>query len=347
MYVGRHEKLKGQVVLIDSNIHKRAKLTKEKFLEKIKSIENLRTTYNSHYISFYITDVKENNNLIKFHDLVNKGVFDLDYHYIFAVSIQPKLYNWFKTNDILTIQKQITAWLAGLYFFNKEKRELYKKQIYKPLFEEILTIVDKYYSGFELPDFKLLEEQFENSDDNTFLLAEKKCVEKYQKVCKEYANEAPPEFLASPFWYKIIEGWGINQHYDFEFVQAYLNDGDWNRIIMGEIENDMHRAESRDDLWEKWKHVYTTFDRRKNFVYSFYFQGEEKRPKNSKIKRESIPQHVKDKVWKRDAGVCIECGSNEKLEFDHIIPVSKGGSSTYRNIQLLCEPCNRKKRDKI
>ncbi|HAM96004.1 TPA: HNH endonuclease, partial [Candidatus Azambacteria bacterium] len=28
-------------------------------------------------------------------------------------------------------------------------------------------------------------------------------------------------------------------------------------------------------------------------------------------------------------------------------PVSKGGSTTARNIELLCESCNRKKSDKI
>ena len=56
-----------------------------------------------------------------------------------------------------------------------------------------------------------------------------------------------------------------------------------------------------------------------------------------------IPQEIKDLVWKRDGGRCIKCGSNVRLEFDHIIPFSKGGSNTYRNIQLLCERCNRKK----
>jgi HNH endonuclease len=60
-----------------------------------------------------------------------------------------------------------------------------------------------------------------------------------------------------------------------------------------------------------------------------------------------ISQEVKDLVWNRDTGKCAQCGSNEKLEFDHIIPFSKGGSNTYRNIQLLCEPCNRKKLNKI
>jgi len=64
-------------------------------------------------------------------------------------------------------------------------------------------------------------------------------------------------------------------------------------------------------------------------------------------KREQIPEVVKIFVWRRDEGRCVKCGSQEKLEFDHIIPVSKGGSNTERNIQLLCESCNREKSDKI
>jgi 5-methylcytosine-specific restriction endonuclease McrA len=59
--------------------------------------------------------------------------------------------------------------------------------------------------------------------------------------------------------------------------------------------------------------------------------------------RKPIPKDVQDRVWNRDGGKCVQCGSSEKLEFDHIIPISKGGSNTYRNIQLLCEICNRLK----
>jgi hypothetical protein len=60
-------------------------------------------------------------------------------------------------------------------------------------------------------------------------------------------------------------------------------------------------------------------------------------------RRERIPDPVRLFVWQRDQGRCAKCGSDEKLEFDHIIPVIKGGSNTERNVQLLCEQCNRAK----
>lgn len=63
--------------------------------------------------------------------------------------------------------------------------------------------------------------------------------------------------------------------------------------------------------------------------------------------REKLSEGVQNSVWTRDGGKCVQCGSRRNLEFDHIIPVSKGGGNTARNIQLLCEKCNREKGSKI
>lgn len=50
-----------------------------------------------------------------------------------------------------------------------------------------------------------------------------------------------------------------------------------------------------------------------------------------------IPSHVKQEVWKRDKGRCVQCGSKDNLHFDHILPFSRGGTSLdAKNIQLLC-----------
>lgn len=65
------------------------------------------------------------------------------------------------------------------------------------------------------------------------------------------------------------------------------------------------------------------------------------------IQRQAIPERVRHEVWRRDQGRCVECGSRERLEYDHIVPVSRGGSNTARNIELRCEPCNRRKAAKI
>ena len=59
--------------------------------------------------------------------------------------------------------------------------------------------------------------------------------------------------------------------------------------------------------------------------------------------RQPIPSAVRREVWRRDQGKCARCGSREKLEYDHIVPVASGGSNTARNLELLCESCNRSK----
>ena len=64
-------------------------------------------------------------------------------------------------------------------------------------------------------------------------------------------------------------------------------------------------------------------------------------------KRDPIPEDVKLLVWARDGGACVRCGAKKELHFDHIIPVAKGGGNVESNIQILCQPCNLRKADKI
>ncbi|MGF0318412.1 TerD family protein [Nocardia fluminea] len=61
----------------------------------------------------------------------------------------------------------------------------------------------------------------------------------------------------------------------------------------------------------------------------------------------SIPQDVKAQVWQRDGGACVECGDGHYLEFDHIIPLSRGGATSVTNLQILCRACNRAKGARI
>lgn len=63
------------------------------------------------------------------------------------------------------------------------------------------------------------------------------------------------------------------------------------------------------------------------------------------------------KVLARDKWTCQLCGIKTPMklrgthkdnapEVDHIIPLSKGGSHTYANLQCACRKCNQLKSDK-
>src|SRR3989442_11315235 len=40
--------------------------------------------------------------------------------------------------------------------------------------------------------------------------------------------------------------------------------------------------------------------------------------RESQHARAAIPEAVRHEVWRRDGGQCMDCGSRERLEFDHI-----------------------------
>ena len=52
-------------------------------------------------------------------------------------------------------------------------------------------------------------------------------------------------------------------------------------------------------------------------------------------------------VFARDGWTCQYCGSRSNLTVDHVIPRSKGGSSSWDNIVASCAPCNRRKGDQL
>lgn len=59
---------------------------------------------------------------------------------------------------------------------------------------------------------------------------------------------------------------------------------------------------------------------------------------------------TKVRVVRRDNYTCQHCGKHlrdDEVEFDHKIPISKGGSSEEHNIRLTCFDCNRDKSDKV
>lgn len=60
----------------------------------------------------------------------------------------------------------------------------------------------------------------------------------------------------------------------------------------------------------------------------------------NKLSAKPLYKKQKERILERDGGRCVKCGATEKLHIDHVIPVSKGGTSDDDNLQVLCATCN-------
>ena len=61
------------------------------------------------------------------------------------------------------------------------------------------------------------------------------------------------------------------------------------------------------------------------------------------------PMFNRTNVWQRDGGKCCYCNtpvSRYKFTYDHVVPSSKGGATTWENIVTSCSSCNTKKGSK-
>lgn len=71
----------------------------------------------------------------------------------------------------------------------------------------------------------------------------------------------------------------------------------------------------------------------------------------SKEDSRNLSLSLRLKILNRDNFRCVFCGKSPatdfgtKLHIDHIIPCSKGGTSSLENLQTLCNECNPEKSD--
>lgn len=62
-----------------------------------------------------------------------------------------------------------------------------------------------------------------------------------------------------------------------------------------------------------------------------------------RVERGKVSNKMRFSIYERDGYRCCKCGVSDRyaqMEIDHIIPIAKGGKSTYDNLQTLCHKCN-------
>jgi len=60
-------------------------------------------------------------------------------------------------------------------------------------------------------------------------------------------------------------------------------------------------------------------------------------------KKERIPLNLRRRVIERDGLYCVYCDDDlrdAEIHMDHVIPESKGGETSYNNLQVTCRKCN-------
>lgn len=60
-------------------------------------------------------------------------------------------------------------------------------------------------------------------------------------------------------------------------------------------------------------------------------------------KKDYIPKNLRKSVIERDGYYCVYCDDDlkdQEIHLDHIIPESRGGTTTRDNLQVTCRKCN-------
>ncbi len=63
----------------------------------------------------------------------------------------------------------------------------------------------------------------------------------------------------------------------------------------------------------------------------------------SYVPQDRTPAFTRFNLFLRDSFSCQYCGSGDDLTFDHVIPRSRGGRTSWENIVTACAPCNLRK----
>ena len=182
------------------------------------------------------------------------------------------------------------------------------------------------------------------SDDSQWLFVYNEG-NKINNLLKDCAEQiiAYEELLAHPTWEK-------SRYEPVEFVMSYNTQiAIFGKKLMGTVilfQDTIHLVTGPYSSEEACLIFLKKFKKQRSEVEFLAFRKDTPETEGQ-YERVRIAEETRNEVWRRDQGCCAKCKSVRNLEFDHIVPVSKGGSNSARNLQLLCETCNRRKSNSI
>lgn len=147
---------------------------------------------------------------------------------------------------------------------------------------------------------------------------------------RNYAKRHPDRVRAAN---KVKYAKNIDAEREKRVARYYENPEAAKESSRGWYRQNKDRAIARQNVWraENWDKVLETSRRR------------------TRLKRESVEHYTADDVAEllRKQPGCPDCGRKFTAKLphtvDHVVPLSKGGDNSKRNIELRCKPCNSRK----
>lgn len=256
-------------LIVDLAIHEKATLTREKYLEKTRCVQAIRSNLNRYDegMTLYVHSLESYMLIKHLQALIVQGDFDgLNgrYQCVHAgVEVSDPLYLWLKNSTFDTVMRQIVCWLAAIYCFYGSK-EVMAEQLYGPVFEEVKRVASELIGDDLDSDSMSLDEQRDA----------------YHKAALNYYGSVPPKIIWEPMEFhphdEIAREWWAHERFDLTIRRFYFTARDWERVVLKGEDDDLLRSESSSDYWQKIKHQYVSGASDNEPVFALFSSSPEK-----------------------------------------------------------------------
>ena len=286
------------------------------------------------------------------------------------------LYKFFIQNIVLIIVVALLILILFLivkygkpivnYFKNKKENNMYTKlEKNSKLYNSIILLNNKYH----LDDLEIFYDNYQvgfksnlktcNIDDYLLMTIHNRYDElkeykiKYDRLTSLY-NEYLKEYENLRQLITPEEAVSLNINVDdyMKYQNIILEENKINKEYVFKVVIYINYKSAKGAVKEK---IYKSYDLDMFLIYLNEFSTLAKTGKlneiSSRIERAKMSESLRYDVLKRDNYKCCICGysakDGEKLQVDHIIPISKGGKTELSNLQTLCSRCNIGKSNKL
>ena len=231
----------------------------------------------------------------------------------------------------------------------KKLSEINQRYIFYPCvnFDQTNTYDNEdFFEDISCSDYLIYQLQSISSDFSDQIIRVNRNAQKYQKYLRDVKSIQLGQFQCSIEKFKLnkllkIEENLLNQNLQAPVTQFKITVTLYCSRMNGRIYNSKTQDFSVDE-------IFSFINRLKNKSGRFY---NDRDIWNSlcRVERGKVSNKMRFSIYERDGYRCRYCGVSEQyatLEIDHIIPISKGGKSTYENLQTLCRKCNYEKGNK-